>query len=179
MALAVSVQMRPPPDFYGQFEPPGSDGLQHRPQEPHGVIVLREKAQLLAQSMRDFIAVQGYAWGSGERDADAEAAYEVRVIDGVQKFRRYPDGKSEFEEVLTSSVTGFEVITVNPVSQSYACQNTTFPPLRFVRSSRTDPRSGLWPARSSFDHLSSESSLRSKGAKKLSRTKSATSRPSR
>jgi hypothetical protein len=44
---------------------------------------------------------------------------------------------------------------------------------------RIKPRSVLWPERSSFDHLSSDSSLRSTGAKKLSRTKSATSRPSR
>jgi hypothetical protein len=100
-------KLAPAPDFYGQFEPPRADGLQHRPQEPHGVIVLREKAQLLARSMRDFIAVQGYAWGTGEKDADAEAAYEIRVIDGVQKFRRYPEGKSEIEEIPYPARSGW------------------------------------------------------------------------
>jgi hypothetical protein len=48
--------------------------------------------------MRNFIAVQGFAWGSGDKEPSAEAAYEVRVIDGVQRFRTYPDGKKELEE---------------------------------------------------------------------------------
>ncbi len=86
-------------DFYPQFVPPRSDGLQHRPEEPDNVRALRHKAQSLADSIRNFIAVQSYAWGTGDKEPDLEAAYEVRVIDGIQRFRSYPDGKKEFEEV--------------------------------------------------------------------------------
>jgi hypothetical protein len=87
-------------DIYPKFVPPRSDGLlQHRPEESYEVGVLRQQAQLLADSIRNFIAVQSFAWGSGDNDPDAEAAYEVRVIDGVERFRSYPDGKKELEEV--------------------------------------------------------------------------------
>jgi hypothetical protein len=85
-------------DHYPQFVPRAGDGLQHRPEEPHEVSVLREKAQLLADSMRNFIAVQSFAWGSGEREPAAQAEYEIRVIDGVQRFRKYPDGKTALAE---------------------------------------------------------------------------------
>jgi len=84
-------------DVYPQFVPPS--GLQRRPEEPYDVRVLRQHAQLLADSVRDFIAVQSFAWGSGNHDPDAEAAYEVRVINGVQTFRSYPEGKKELEQV--------------------------------------------------------------------------------
>ena len=57
--------------------------------------------------MRDFIAVQGYAWGSEDRDPEVSEAYEVRVIDGVQRFRRYPDGKNELEEMPNPSLRGW------------------------------------------------------------------------
>lgn len=49
--------------------------------------------------MRNFIAVQTYAWGSGDKEPSAQAAYEVRVIDGEQRFRTYPDGKKDFKQV--------------------------------------------------------------------------------
>jgi hypothetical protein len=87
----------PPPDHYPKFVARLADGLQHRPEEPYEVSVLRKKAQLLADSMRNFIAVQGFAWGSGDKEPAAQAEYEVRVIDGVQRFRIFPDGKKEFE----------------------------------------------------------------------------------
>jgi hypothetical protein len=86
-------------DLYPQFVPPTNDVLQHRPEEPSEVSALRRKAQLLADSMRNFIAVQRLAWGSGDKEPAAEAAYEVRVIDGSQKFRWYPEGKKELEEI--------------------------------------------------------------------------------
>src|SRR2546427_4609469 len=89
----------PPPDHYPKFLPRRADGLQHRPQEPYEVSVLRKKAQLLADSMRNFIAVQSFAWGSGDKEPAAQAEYEVRVIDGVQRFREYPDGKKELQDV--------------------------------------------------------------------------------
>ncbi len=89
----------PPPDHYPKFAPGLADGVQHRPEEPYEVSVLRKKAQLLADSMRNFIAVQSFAWGSGDKEPAAQAEYEVRVIDGVQRFREYPDGKKELQDV--------------------------------------------------------------------------------
>ncbi len=87
-------------DLYPRFVPPPPAGtLQNRPEEPVDVKVLRSKAQLLADSMRNFIAVQTFAWGSGNKEPAAEAAYEVRVLEGYQRFRRYPDGKKESEEI--------------------------------------------------------------------------------
>jgi hypothetical protein len=49
--------------------------------------------------MRNFVAVQTFAWGSGDKAPAAEAAYEVVVLDGYQRFREYPDGKKESEEI--------------------------------------------------------------------------------
>jgi hypothetical protein len=86
------------PDIYPEFVPPRSEGLEHRPEEPDEVKTLRRKAQSLADSIRDFIAVESFAWGSGEKEPDVEAAYEVRVTDGHQRFRDYPDGKKESQE---------------------------------------------------------------------------------
>lgn len=97
----------PPADLYPKSVPRRAEGLQHRPEEPDEVRVLRRKAQLLADSMRNFIAVQSYAWGSGNREPDAEAAYEVRVIDGNQRFRSYPDGKKELKEVPLPHLSGW------------------------------------------------------------------------
>ena len=85
-------------DIYPKFEPTHSDEFRHRREEPFEVTQLRQKAQLLAESIRNFIAVQGYAWGSGGDVSDVEAAYEVRVIGGEQTFRSYPDGKDELRE---------------------------------------------------------------------------------
>jgi len=54
-------------DLYGKFAAPPTDGsLQHRSHEPANVKLLRKKAQSLADSMRNFVAVQTYAWGSGQ-----------------------------------------------------------------------------------------------------------------
>src|SRR5258708_9690691 len=101
--LSVSADLylkfMPAPDHNPKFVPLVGDGLQHRPEEPPEVKVLRSKAQLLADSMRNYIAVQSFEWGSGDRESVAEAEFEVRVIEGVQKFPRYPDGKKEYEEV--------------------------------------------------------------------------------
>src|SRR6266487_5486870 len=91
-------------DFYPRFVPSRADVLQHRPEEPAEVKVLRSKAQLLADSMRNFIAVQSFAWGSGDKMPVAVAAYEVQVLDGYQRFREYPDGKKELQDVPLPSV---------------------------------------------------------------------------
>jgi hypothetical protein len=87
-------------DLYPKFVPPPPSGvLEHRPEEPAEVTVLRSKAQLLADSMRNLIAVQTFAWGSGDKAPTMESAYEVRVLDGFQRFREYPDGKRELRDV--------------------------------------------------------------------------------
>jgi hypothetical protein len=87
------------PDLYPKFVPPTGDSLQHRTEEPYEISVLRDKAQLLADSMRNFIAVQTLAWGTGDKEPAAQGAYEVRVLDGYQRFRLYPDGKKEFQDL--------------------------------------------------------------------------------
>lgn len=86
-------------DLYPKFLPAPSDGLQRRPEESSEVKLLRSKAQFLADSLHNFIAVQTFAWGSGNKEPAAEAEYEVQVIDGYQRFREYPDGKKRLEEV--------------------------------------------------------------------------------
>lgn len=87
-------------DLYPKFvPPPRSNTLRHRPEEPVEVTVLCNKAQLLADSMRNFIAVLTFAWGSGDKRPAAVSAYEVRVLDGHQRFRAYPDGKKELQDV--------------------------------------------------------------------------------
>jgi hypothetical protein len=87
----------PAPDHNPKFVPVHSVGLQQRSEELPEVKALRSKAQALADSMRNYIAVQSFEWGSGDKEPAARAMYEVRVIDGVQRFREYPDGKKESE----------------------------------------------------------------------------------
>jgi hypothetical protein len=101
--LSVSADLypkfTPSPDHNPKFVPLHVDGLQHRREEPPEVKLLRDKAQLLADSMRNYIAVQSFEWGLGDNESVAEAEFQVRVVDGAQTFRRYPDGKKEYEEV--------------------------------------------------------------------------------
>jgi Trypsin-like peptidase domain len=85
----------PSPDRNSQFVPVHSGELEHRPEEPAEVKELRQRAQLLADNMRNFIAVQSLEWGSANKEPAAVAKYEVQVIDGAQRFREYPDGKEE------------------------------------------------------------------------------------
>jgi hypothetical protein len=80
-------------DLYPKYVPTSAKLLQQRIEEAPEVQVLRSKAQILADSMRNFIAVQTVVWGAGDKEPTAQAAYEVRVVDGYQRFRSYPDGK--------------------------------------------------------------------------------------
>jgi hypothetical protein len=100
MVLFPIVKVIPPdsPDLYPKLTLAHFDSLQHRVEEPDEVKLLRTKAQLLANSMRDFIAVQTFAWGREEHQPSYASAYEVRVIDGDQRFREYPDGRKELED---------------------------------------------------------------------------------
>lgn len=86
-------------DIYPKFVSSPTIALQHRLEEPAEVKLLRSKAQVLADNMRNFIAVQTFAWGSGNKEPAALADYEVRVIDGFQRFRKYPTGQEELENV--------------------------------------------------------------------------------
>lgn len=83
-------------DLYPQFVEPVSHVLQERPEEPPEVRTLRKRGQALADSIRNFIAVQTFAWGSEASQEPVAAAYEVRVVDGDQRFS---DGQEEFKEV--------------------------------------------------------------------------------
>jgi hypothetical protein len=103
----IYPKFAPRPDHYPKFVPVRGEGLQHRPEEPAEVTLLRNKAQFLANSMRNFIAVQTSEWGSGDKEPSAHAEYEVRVIDGVQRFREYPDGKNELAEEPSPRVSGW------------------------------------------------------------------------
>ena len=87
-------------DLYPKFVPSPPDALQHRAEDPLEVRELRGKAQLLADSMRNFIAVQTFAWGSGDKEEPAAVGeYEVQVMDGYQRFREYPDGRKALQNV--------------------------------------------------------------------------------
>jgi len=86
-------------DVYPKFVPTPASALQHRTEESIEVRSLRTKAQLLAEGMRDFIAVQSLAWGSQNNEPVVESKYEVQVLQGDERFREFPDGKKELQEV--------------------------------------------------------------------------------
>jgi len=86
-------------DLYPKFVPASRPGLQRRDPEPAEVVLLRQKAQSLADSMKNYIAVQNFQWGSGEEKLLAESALEVQVTEGTQTFRAYPDGKKLLSDI--------------------------------------------------------------------------------
>jgi hypothetical protein len=86
-------------DIYPKFVVPLATAVAHRPEESADIKQLHYKAQLLADSMQNFIAVQSFDWGSGNKAPAAMAAYEIRVLDGDQRFRKYPEGEKELAEV--------------------------------------------------------------------------------
>ncbi|HKW65061.1 MAG TPA: serine protease [Candidatus Acidoferrum sp.] len=98
-------------DLYPKFQWPRTTGsLQHRPDEPPEVKALRSRAQTLADSMRNFVAVQTFSWGRGDQPPAAMAEYEVQVLEGFQRFREYPGGKEEMRDVPFPPIN----IVVNP-----------------------------------------------------------------
>lgn len=102
----------PMPDTKPKFEPTHSGILEHRPTEPSDVARLRQEAQKLADNMRNFIAVEKYWWGKGNDEPQFQAEYEVRVVDGEQRFRAYPDGRKQLTEVAEPRVNTW-VTTAN------------------------------------------------------------------
>jgi len=100
-------------DLFPKLEARHTGTLERRSDEPPAVMLLRRKSQGLADSMQNFIARQSVEWGSGNKSAAAAATYEIRVLDGQLKFREYPDGRKELQELPfpplnTSIVTGDE-----------------------------------------------------------------------
>jgi hypothetical protein len=83
-------------DIYPRYLPFAdvSRSLQARQEEPADVKQLRGKAQDLTESIHNFIALQTTTYG-GMRIPPQPRQYEVRVIDGEQRFREYPDGTKE------------------------------------------------------------------------------------
>lgn len=49
--------------------------------------------------MRNLDAVQSFAWGSGDKAPSPLAEYEVKILEGFQRFREYPDGKKDLQNV--------------------------------------------------------------------------------
>jgi hypothetical protein len=87
------------PDIFSKFIPPHPNTLLHRPEEPAEVKTLRSKAQVLTDSLRNFIAVQNLAWGSRDDVPVAVSAYEIQVLGGYQRFREYPEGKKQLRDI--------------------------------------------------------------------------------
>lgn len=86
-------------DLYPPYAFPPPAGTGKRPVDPVDVVSLRRNAQVVADSIYNFIAVQSFAWGVNNKIPQREAQYEVRMIDGFQRFREYPSGKKLYEEV--------------------------------------------------------------------------------
>jgi len=86
-------------DLYPKYLPTSANVLRQRIEESADVNMLRSKAQVLADSMRNFIAVETLIWGAGEKEPSAEGAFEIRVLDGRQWFRSYPEGKEELHDI--------------------------------------------------------------------------------
>jgi hypothetical protein len=87
-------------DIYARYLPTEnlSGSIRPRQEESAEIKHLREKAQELADNIKDFIAVQTLAYG-GMKTPPAPSQYEVRVIDGRQQFRAYPNGDKELPNV--------------------------------------------------------------------------------
>lgn len=84
---------QPPPDVNARYVPPHESGLERRTEEPPAVTALRQHAQMIADNMRDYIVVQSMAFGRDNKLPAMQTAYEVRVLDGKETFRDYPNGK--------------------------------------------------------------------------------------
>jgi hypothetical protein len=85
-------------DLYEPYVWPGSNGLSQRPMEAPEVVKLRLTAQSLADSMRNFTAVQTFAWGRGNRSPEMTDAFETLIVDGWQRWRR-PGSKKLYDRI--------------------------------------------------------------------------------
>jgi len=114
-------------DLHPKFEAALHVGeLAQRPEEPAAVKLLRSKAQNAAEHMDELIAVQTFTWGVGTRSLTDDKAYEVRFLDGAQRFREYPDGRKEIAEVPYPAPLGDAVKTTNAWSAMLLLVGTEF-----------------------------------------------------
>jgi hypothetical protein len=113
MAADIYPKLEPAPDLNPKFDPRNPDMLHNRPEDPHDVILLRDKAQQLVGYMQNYIAVQSFVWGSKNKEPAAFATYEVQVFEGIQEFYQYPGGKKAkpLQNVPWPNLSG---ITVRP-----------------------------------------------------------------
>lgn len=79
------------PDLYAPYVWPHAESLLQRVAEPLDVVNLRRSAQSLADSMRNFTAIETFAWGHENREPEATDAYETLIADGRQRWRRVGD----------------------------------------------------------------------------------------
>jgi hypothetical protein len=99
-------------DVYPPYIWHRAQGLSERPVEPPEVVELRTTAQHLADSMRNFTAIQTFAWGHDNEEPYFDDAYETLIVNGSQRWR-HPGEKRFYEDILfpppdTSIIPGTE-----------------------------------------------------------------------
>jgi|SRR5579859_148497 len=95
-------------DLYRPYIWPRSEGLAQRRVESPEVLTVRHTAQHLAESMRNFTAIQTFAWGRNNGEPEATDAYETLIVDGSERWRR-PSSKKFYNEVPFPPLDGFIV----------------------------------------------------------------------
>lgn len=91
-------------DLYPPYVWPRAEGLRQRPVESPEIVELRHTAEHLAESMRNFIATETFAWGHDNREPEVTDAYETLIVDGWQRWRR-PGSKKLYDNVPFPSLT--------------------------------------------------------------------------
>jgi hypothetical protein len=86
----VAADLYPPYTWLRAYD------LSERPEEPPEVVRLRHTAQQLADSMRNFTAIETFAWGRENRQPEVSDAYETLIVDGWQRWRR--QGSKHFHD---------------------------------------------------------------------------------
>ena len=84
------------PDLYPPYLWPRSEGLSQRAPEPPEVVELRRTAQHLADSMRNFTAIEVFAWGHDDFEPEMTDTYETMIVDGWERWRH--PGARKFSE---------------------------------------------------------------------------------
>lgn len=87
-------------DLYPPYVWQRAEGPSQGPRETPEVIKLRRTAQHLADSMRNFVATQTFAWGYDNREPEMTDAYETLIVDGSQRWRR--QGNKKFRDDILS-----------------------------------------------------------------------------
>ncbi len=95
-------------DLYPPYVWPRAEGLSQRPMEPPEVVKLRRTAEHLANSMRNFIATETFAWGRDNREPEVTDAYETLILDGWQRWHRRGN-KKFYDDVPFPKLNAFIV----------------------------------------------------------------------